>query len=147
MKTIWNAGDHRELRARLERLTPESTAQWGRMSAAQMVAHLCDAFRMAAGELRCESKRLPIRYFPLKQLIVYVLPFPKNVPTAPELLSRRPGDWAADMRELQAIMDRVAAAGPGGCTAEHPAFGRLSGRAWGVLAYRHTDHHLRQFSV
>ena len=30
---------------------------------------------------------------------------------------------------------------------EHPAFGRLARRAWGVLAYRHLDHHLRQFGV
>ena len=29
----------------------------------------------------------------------------------------------------------------------HPAFGKLSPRAWGVLAWRHTDHHLRQFGV
>jgi hypothetical protein len=30
---------------------------------------------------------------------------------------------------------------------EHPAFGRLSGRAWGALVYRHMDHHLRQFGL
>jgi len=30
---------------------------------------------------------------------------------------------------------------------EHPAFGALSRRAWGVLIYRHMDHHLRQFDA
>ena len=29
----------------------------------------------------------------------------------------------------------------------HPAFGDITTQAWGVLAYRHTDHHLRQFGV
>jgi hypothetical protein len=29
----------------------------------------------------------------------------------------------------------------------HPIFGRMSLRAYGVLAYKHTDHHLRQFGV
>jgi len=26
-------------------------------------------------------------------------------------------------------------------------FGRLSAKQWGVLMYRHVDHHLRQFGV
>jgi hypothetical protein len=30
---------------------------------------------------------------------------------------------------------------------EHPAFGRMSRRVWGVLGYRHLDHHFRQFGV
>ena len=30
---------------------------------------------------------------------------------------------------------------------DHPAFGALSRRAWGVLIYRHMDHHLRQFGA
>lgn len=147
MKTIWNESDHRELRERLERLTPQGAAQWGRMSAPQMVVHLCDAFRMATGDLPCQSKKLPIRYFPLKQLIIYVLPFPKGAPTAPELTSRVPADWNTEMEQLRAAMDRLVSRGPAACTVEHPAFGTLSGRAWGVLAYKHTHHHLRQFGV
>jgi hypothetical protein len=31
--------------------------------------------------------------------------------------------------------------------AAHPAFGRMSHRAWGVLGYRHLDHHFRQFGI
>ena len=30
---------------------------------------------------------------------------------------------------------------------EHPAFGVLSHKAYGVLIARHTDHHFRQFGV
>ena len=29
----------------------------------------------------------------------------------------------------------------------HPAFGRLSTNEWGVLGYKHTNHHLTQFGV
>jgi hypothetical protein len=28
-----------------------------------------------------------------------------------------------------------------------PLFGPLTGREWGALAYKHADHHLRQFGV
>jgi uncharacterized protein DUF1569 len=94
------------------------------------------------------SKHLPIRYPPLKQFIIYVAPFPKSAPTAPELLTRFPAAWQADVAELQALVDRFVARGRESSPwPEHPAFGKLSHRAWGVLTYRHMDHHLRQFGA
>jgi hypothetical protein len=102
---------------------------------------------MALGDLPVAAKATPIRYPPLKQLIVYVAPFPKNVPTAPELLARAPGDWSSDVHALLGLVDRVVARGPSARWPDHPAFGRLSPRAWGVLMYRHMDHHLRQFGA
>jgi len=102
---------------------------------------------MAAGELPCTPKNLPIRYSPLKELIIYALPFPKGAPTAPELLERAPGEWSADVTELRTLLKQFAKRGPAGTAPEHPAFGRMTGRHWGVLVYRHTDHHLRQFGV
>jgi uncharacterized protein DUF1569 len=147
MKTIWNDQDHRELQDRVGKLSAARKAQWGKMSAPQVVVHLSDALKMATGELPCASKRLPIRYPPLKQLIIYALPFPKGAPTAPELLTRAPGEWAGDVAELKTLLDRFVTRGPTAPTAEHPAFGRLTGKSWGVLVYKHMDHHLRQFGV
>ena len=147
MKTLWNEQDRRELQERVVRLTPDSQRRWGKMTAPEMVAHLTDALRMALGDLPCASKKLPIRYPPLKQLIVYWLPFPKGAPTAPELVGRSAMSWRGEVSDLILLMDRFARQ-PEGCTwAEHPGFGRLSRRAWGVLKYRHMDHHLRQFGV
>jgi Protein of unknown function (DUF1569) len=118
------------------------------MSAQQMVCHLGESLKMALGELLVAPKNLPIRYPPLKQLIIYLAPFPKNAPTAPELvITVTPNEWARDVRTLTALMDRFAARGQDGPWVDHPAFGRLSPRAWGVLVYRHMDHHLRQFGV
>lgn len=147
MHTIWNAPDRRHLQQRLARLTPDARRRWGRMTAPQVVAHLSDNVRMMLGELRVEPRWLPIRYFPLKQLIVYVLPFPKGAPTAPELVTRMPLSWPGEVAELSALLDRLAAQPADRDWPEHPAFGRLSRRAWGVLVYRHTDHHLRQFGA
>lgn len=146
MKSIWKASTRDELRARLARLTPESKAQWGRLTAPQMVAHLADCSRMTLGDLPVAPKRLPIRYPPLKQLIIYCLPFPKGAPTAPELIRRVPGDWMHEVHAAGALLEQIASP-PDGPRPEHPAFGRLSEQAWGVLVYRHYDHHLRQFGV
>ena len=147
-KSIWREGDRRELEARVARLTPALPARWGRMTAPRMLVHLCDAFRMASGELPVAPRGVrALASWPLKQIIIYGLPLPRGAPTAPELLSREPAAWDDDMRELRARMDAFVRGGPGACAAAHPLFGRMSGRGWGVLAYKHTDHHLRQFGV
>ena len=112
-----------------------------------MLAHLSDSLRMTLGDLPVPSWNLPIRHFPLKQLMIYWLPFPKGVRTAPELIKRTPPDWASGIAELQTLLERFAARAVGGDWPDHPAFGRMSGEAWGVFVYRHMDHHLRQFGV
>jgi hypothetical protein len=146
MRTIWQDADRRELRERLERMSPDARPRWGRFTAPQMMAHLADNCRMMLGELSVADKNLLLRHWPIKQLVIYVLPFPKGAPTAPELLGGPTGDWAAERSRAIALLDRVAADRSRACP-PHPAFGRLSRRAWGVLAYRHIDHHLRQFGV
>lgn len=80
------------------------------------------------------------------KLIIYVAPFPRSAPTAPQLLGRTATDFDAERRTLGAMLDRCGDATQS-FAAEHPAFGRLTRRAWGVLIYRHMDHHLRQFGA
>ena len=148
MRSAWNDADRRELQERLMRLTSDAKARWGKFTAPQMVTHLADSLHMALGDLPCTPKKLPIRYSPLKQLIIYWLPFPKGVPTAPELVSRVPAsDWSACVGEVRSLLDAFARRDRHGTWCDHPAFGRMSGRDWGVLVCRHTDHHLRQFGV
>ena len=89
MKTIWETAAQRELSDRLSGLSADHRALWGKMSAQQMVCHLTESLKMALGELPVAPKNLPLRYPPLKQLIIYVAPFPKSAPTAPELVITR----------------------------------------------------------
>jgi hypothetical protein len=146
MKSVWNAREHQELKTRVGRLTPEHAAKWGRMNVAQMVVHLSDSLRMASGELPVEPKDMrALRFPPLKNMILFVLPFPKGAPTAPELLLREPGAWPVEVADLHDQLDRFVSRGPSATTDSHPAFGRMSARQWGVLVYRHMDHHLKQF--
>jgi hypothetical protein len=147
MRSMWGDDIRREITDRVARMTPDRKAQWGKLSAPQMVCHLAESLKMALGELPVEPRHLPIRYPPLKQFIVYLAPFPRNMPTAPELVARSPRDWQADVADLQALMNRFTPRGSAGRWPEHPAFGRLSERAWGVLVYRHMDHHLKQFGA
>ncbi len=147
MKTAWNAADRRELLERVSALTPDARPRWGSMKAPQMVAHLADSLRMAVGDILVPSKNLPIRFTPIKQLIIYWLPFPKGVPTAPELIRRAPAAWKAELDDLRVLLEQFAQRDRNGKWPDHPAFGRMRGTSWGVLVYRHMDHHLRQFGV
>lgn len=146
MKTIWKKTLREQLENRLDKLSPDTPARWGKFDAPQMVCHLIESTRMALGELEVKPKKTPFKRFPFKQLVVYLLPFPKGAPTAPELLRRTPQEWNGEIRQLKDLM-RKFAAGSHSRFPEHPAFGKLSRRAWGVLAYRHIDHHLKQFGL
>src|SRR3954453_7913771 len=150
MKTLWHPQSRVMLSARIDRLTPRSPALWGRMNAEEMVAHVTRGMRMGLGELETHTRNTVLRYWPLKHLFVYYLPFPKAKAKAPrELVTRGTsvGDWNANVSELHATLDRFAARASDSKWPEHPVFGPLTGEAWGALGWRHLDHHLRQFGV
>jgi hypothetical protein len=147
MKSLWNRHDHDEVVNRVVCLTPDRAPLWGKMTCAQMVVHVTDAFGMYCGDLKVGFKSTPIQYFPLKHAFLYVLPMPKNVPTARELKLRAPGEWDAEMARLRDAIARFGDRRQHTAWPLHPIFGRMSAGAYGVLAYKHTDHHLRQFGV
>ncbi len=146
--SLWEDAARAELLDRLRRLTPDARPRWGRMTAPQMLTHVNDQLRMSMGELPAVPARLPVRYPPLRQLVAYVLPWPKGLPTAPELLARIDrSTWPAEVATFGTLLHRFASRPVGAAWPEHPAFGRLSRRGWGMLGYRHTDHHFRQFGA
>jgi hypothetical protein len=147
MRTLWDEPARQDLRQRLARLTPASSRRWGSMSAEQMLTHLVDAMRMAVGDIAVPSRNMILRFTPIKQLVIHCLPFPKGAPTAPQLISRAPGDWPSECATLLSLIDRFAERERAGRWPDHPAFGTLTGNSWGVLTYRHIDHHFKQFGV
>jgi hypothetical protein len=144
-RSLSDARARQELIDRLDRLAPEAKPLWGKMTAPQMLAHLADWMLMAKGELKTAPKNRGLSFPPLKQLAIFWLPFPKGVPTAPELITRKPLAWpverAAVRRHVESF-ENLPTSWP-----EHPVFGKMTSRAWCVVGYRHMDHHLRQFGV
>ncbi len=145
-RTLLDADVARETQERLARLTPESKGLWGKMSVAQMLHHLSGGIRMATGDLAIPRRQSPLRLFPIKQLIIFVLPFPRGAPTAPLLLARDEFDFETERRSVSSLLGSFAgrdlAAWP-----DHPAFGPLDRQGWGVMVWKHVDHHFRQFGV
>jgi hypothetical protein len=146
--SMWDPAVRASFAERAKRLTADTKPGWGKFHAAGMMAHLNDSYRMALGELQVPSKNLPLRYTPIKQLVIYVLPFPKGAPTAPLLLARCGSAQLADeQRALTEMLDKLAAVKPGQRLPEHPAFGVLTYATYGALMARHTEHHFRQFGL
>ena len=116
------------------------------MTPAAAVAHLTDQLRMAFGEIPRRSPRRVLSYWPLNYLAIYVIPWTRGKGKAsPETLTTRPGDWAAGQAALIALVERFSVEDPDAAWPIDAVFGSLSGRAWGVLCYKHLDYHLRQF--
>ncbi|MBL8180594.1 MAG: DUF1569 domain-containing protein [Blastocatellia bacterium] len=151
MSTLFDQTAAAGLRERIARLTPESKAQWGKMNVGQMLCHVNDGFRMSIGELPVEDKSNVFMRTVVKFLILNVVPMPKSAPAAPELDQMKngtpPADFERDRENLVATLDRLINLSDSHEWARHPAFGSLTKKQWGVLGYKHVDHHLKQFGV
>jgi hypothetical protein len=153
MKTLARPSDKTEILLRLANLRPESARSWGRMTAHQMVCHLADSLRMAAGQKPATYGRVPIPRAIVKWVALY-LPLrwpPGRIRTSPELDQELggtpPSDFGADLAEVAGLLDLVTAPAGGLRERPHPVFGRMSDAAWLRWGYLHLDHHLRQFGV
>lgn len=148
MRTILNKSDLDAIRNRLKSLSVSSTRRWGSMDITGMLQHLRLSALMTVGELAVVPKnKRAFQVFPLKHLILYVVPFPKGAPTAPEL---KPGDATSFEEErtgLLELLERIGAGPQEGTGPAHPLFGPLTWREWGVATYKHADHHLKQFGA
>ena len=147
MKSVFHQTDRLALAHRLDRVTGTSTPQWGRMDSRQMLTHLTDSIRMALGELQAAPRDGPLRIALIRHAIIHWLPFPRSAPTAPELLTRRGEDCNAERATLKHLLEQLGALEGAREWPDHPVFGRMRSRDWGVLTHRHVDHHLRQFGA
>jgi Protein of unknown function (DUF1569) len=148
MKNLFDSTAVQEVQSRLAQMQPDSPRQWGRMNAAQAIAHCSEGLRLAAGEI-----------FPPRKLVGLLLgrvikplalgndePMRRNSPTMIAVQDDR--DFETERERLRGLIDRFAATGAEGCTTHpHSFFGRLTPDEWATLMYKHLDHHLRQFGV
>jgi len=146
MRTILNEGDLDAILNRLKSLSVSSTRRWGSMDVTGMLQHLRLSALMTVGELPVVSKsKRAFQMFPLKHLILYVVPFPKGAPTAPELKPIDATSFEEERAALLELLERIGTGPREGVGPAHPLFGPLTWREWGVATYKHADHHLKQF--
>lgn len=148
MGSILNENDREAICKRLRTLTTSSTPRWGKLNVTGMLQHLHLSAQMALGDLEVASvnKRV-FQMFPLKHLLLYVLPFPKGAPTAQELYPGPESSLEKEQAALIALVDRIGTGPRNGPGPAHPLFGPMSRGEWATVTYKHIDHHLKQFGA
>lgn len=151
MKSVFDDGQRAFLIERLGSLKPDTSRRWGTMSAHDAMLHMSDGLRWAMGEIEVTSVRLRLPTGLMRWVALRLpAPWPRGAPTLPELdrAAKPPpsSDFAGDRDDLAACLERFARGGEV-ARPRHPVFGRMTERDWGIWAYRHTDHHLRQFGL
>jgi len=148
MGSILDEKDRRAIVTRMQSLTASSTRRWGQLDVTGMLQHLQLSARMTLGELEVPSvNKKPFQMFPLKHLVLYVLPFPKGAPTAPLLKPVDVSTFAEERDALLELLERIGTGPREGIGPAHPLFGILTWQEWGVVTYKHADHHLKQFGA
>jgi hypothetical protein len=151
MKNLFDATVANQVQTRLGQLEPQSERCWGKMSAAQMLAHCSVSMQWAVGELAPEKGALAARL--MGRLVKPMVfrnddPLRKNSPTAKSLIVAGERDFGKERDRLAGLIDKFAAGGEAGCTRNpHIFFGKMTPEEWAILMYKHLDHHLRQFGV
>jgi hypothetical protein len=133
---------------RLSKLGPQATRQWGKMDAAQMLCHCSTAMEAGTGDKPLRQRFIGKLFarFVKKSLVRGEKPFSRNSPTDPTFVMTDAKDFAREKDYLTNLINRFCAAGPEHAGKHtHSFFGRVTGDDWGVIMYKHLDHHLRQF--
>lgn len=150
MKTLFNAIENQAIVERINKLTPETKALWGKMNVEQMLAHNRMPLLAAYG-IEKMSKRGLISFLfgkMAKKQILSEKPFGKNLPTDKKFIIVNPEKFEKEKQELIQNVALFAKNGPEKITKEpHSFFGDLSPEEWGMLQHKHLDHHLSQFGV
>ena len=147
MKTIFDTATRNGLVSRARQLNDESAAQWGKMNIHQMLQH-CTLFdEMVQGKKQFKRFFLGRLFgkMALKSMIGNENPVKRNLPTLPELVVKEnKGDVETQKSRWIALIEDYANYPGAGFV--HPFFGKLTHEQSGYLAYKHIDHHLRQFN-
>ena len=142
-----------DLVGRLRRITPDTPRRWGTLSAHEMLCHLGDATAMVLGDRpRVTPAAQPRRRLRTAAALWSPLRWPHGVRTNPyhdpHAHGTRPTAFAADLARAIDGLERLGAAAPDArLEPAHGFFGRMSVRDWQRWAFKHTEHHLRQFGV
>ena len=134
---------------RIERLAPETTPEWGSMTAAQMLSHCAEIQDVSNGK---ELKNTPILIKLLKgmvrNMVVGEKPFPKNSKTHPQYKQTSDRNFETEKeRLLHALEVFVNADKERAVQQIHPLFGEMTAEEKGWSMYKHLNHHLTQFGV
>ena len=149
MENLFDAASATKILNRLDRLPPDATQRWGKMNVAQMLAHCQAPLKVALGELQLNHSLFGKLFGGIaKKQMLKPGPFKQNLPTAPQFKVIDQRNFESEKVALKLLIQRFATADVNSIVArKHPFFGSMTSDEWGILQWKHLDHHLTQFGV
>ena len=147
MKTVFDKTTRDELISRINTLDEQKTAQWGKMNVYQMLKHctLWDEWMQSGKTNKQAFIGKLFGKMALKSVLKDDSPLRHSTPTLPEFIVKESsGDIAAEKKKWVALIGQYA--GYSAPTFMHTFFGKMTREQVGIMAYKHADHHLRQFN-
>ncbi len=148
-KSLLDRRSANEIVTRVSLLTPDNTHQWGTMNVNEMLLH-CNLCNRQIMEEKRGNNKTTAGQFLLRILALYIAPhFKKNIQSEQRHITQgKTGHLHFEQlrKDFITIIQQFPVNNKS-LTLTHPAFGNISTREWGIAAYKHMDHHLRQFNV
>ncbi|MCB9224963.1 MAG: hypothetical protein H6582_12335 [Crocinitomicaceae bacterium] len=150
MKNFFDQAVKNSIQARIDKLSPESKALWGKMNVNQAMLHMQMALEVPIGKIDPSPSDVPkvpkwlLRFFLLK------VKAPKGKANTFKELNMvdnkiDPVDFSKGQQNLKAAIEELFKADQ--LIPENKLAGKFSKTDWGKLTFNHMDHHLRQFGV
>jgi hypothetical protein len=149
MKTVFDKSTRDELITRINKLNQDCKAQWGKMNVYQMLKHctLWDEMILHNKKYKRQFIGLLLGRILLRNEMKDGIPMRRNNPTIPELvIKERYGDLEVEKSKWSSLINEYSNYSLPDHSFVHPFFGKMTREQIGYHAYKHTDHHLRQFS-
>lgn len=148
MKTIFDQNIRAELIERIEQIKESNKAEWGKMNVFQMLKHNTYWNGWILGKENHTYKQAFIgKVFgkiALNKMIKDDKPFDKNIPTSQQFkVKEENGDLESEKSKWTSLINEYE--NYYNPNFIHDFFGKMTKEQIGVLVYKHTDHHLRQF--
>jgi len=149
MQSLFDPAVYKEIISRMQKLSPESKAQWGKMNVSQMLAHCKEAFKVPLSDKKLPRPLIGLLLgWMIKTKLYNDSPWKQNLPTAPNFIIKDQRNFEEEKQGLIFLIDKFYNAGPDGISKyPHPFFGRFTPEQWGKSMYKHLDHHLKQFAA
>ena len=149
MTTVFDTDTRNNLIGRINALSGNSQAQWGKMNVYQMLKHCTLWEEMILNNIaykRVFIGRLLGRVL-LKNALKDDRPMARNAPTIPELIiTESKGDVQDQKKEWISRIEKYVNFVEPHPPFIHPFFGKMTREEIGRHAFKHADHHLRQFN-
>ena len=149
-KSLLNKDVQQECLERINKLTADSKPEWGKMDAAQMLAHCAEVTEVMNGSKPLEGTPFIAKLFKgaIRKAVFDDKTYKKNAQTHPQYKIVDARDFETEKERLIKAMSRLAnSTEQERRQINHPLFGPMTDQEIGWSIYKHTDFHLTQFGV